>query len=154
MKLETKMGRTYRIMGWNREDFAMVPEESELFGNLSDERDFGRTNVLIYTSDERIDTPNDLSVSLAYALSGINDFNVYLSSERNAEISNYADVVITGFGLRGIERELEEYDDGSKVFVGPQELSGIRSKGDLARFVKVLKRAVRNKADKREVLVG
>lgn len=141
----------YTLKRWDKETFAIVPEKLKVFGNIY-EKNPEKTKILIYIDEEKINAPKEFILFLGYALETYSDFKVYLSTQLNVGLINNVDIVIEDVGLSDFIKELEKYDDGTKVFVSKNELNEIRSKNDFKSFVKMLKNWIGKKKSKREVL--
>lgn len=148
---EMKKG-IYTIKRWDNETFAIVPERVDVFGNIY-ERDSEKTKVLIFIDEEKINKPREFAIFLGYALETYPSFKVFLSTQLDAELIQNADIIIEDIGSKGFINDLENYDNGAKIFISNRDLKNIKSKSDFRSFVKMLKRWISGKSRKQEVLI-
>jgi len=82
-----------------------------------------------------------LGMYLALNLAKNIDFNVVISTNYDASVSEDADVIINGFDSRSRDfiKELERYDDGSKLFVSSNDFNSITSREIFLDFVRKIK---------------
>jgi len=107
---------------------SVVPENSKgLFDRLYD-RDLERVaRVLVYVDAESLNKPEDSTMYLAHNLAMDPYFQVRLATNPDAELAEYADVVLSRFDPpvnQGFLDDLEKYDDGSGLFINSPRAQG------------------------------
>lgn len=81
----------------------------------------GRANVLVYMNEERLDRRGDPFRYFAYSMHQYPHLksDVVLATNPHKEYIQSADIIV------GYSGDVNEYDDGSRVFVSPEMLEGI-----------------------------
>lgn len=135
----------YVISKWKTysSDLALIPEyANELFDVNRD-----KTNVLIYMDEKDVQGNNNVNMFLALSLAKDSKFNVAITNNADAGISDNADVVINLFSVydEGFDYGLKTYDDGSRYFVNANEFSKIKSLNELKKFIEDLKNGFADK---------
>jgi glutathione synthase len=99
-----------------------------------------KSNVIVYLDNNALDLEGDSSKYLASALAQDPFFQVTLSTEPDANLAEYANVVIPRFNPplnEEFTNDLEKYDDGSKLFINcPKALRYFSDKRYLGDIVK------------------
>lgn len=129
----------YILSRWNswNYDVAFIPENADRLFDLN--RD--KCNVLVYLDKYKLEDRKNLGMYLALNLAKNIDFNVVISTNYDASVSEDADVIINGFDSRSRDfiKELERYDDGSKLFVSSNDFNSITSREIFLDFVRKIK---------------
>lgn len=143
----TKIIGNYILSRWNswNYDIAIIPSySSSLFESKNKLK---LSNVLIYINKESFEDSKNFPMFLAVNLAKDHYFNVVISTKYDSSPAENADIIINMFSdniNNSNENEnfldvLEEYNDGSRLFIDNNMINNISSREDFKNFVKKLK---------------